>query len=119
MPKELVKQSKYLGSSVKLLILGAGFSGQRVAVLAKKLGATVLCSELSLMAAQTRRGELTRSHMVFERNNEAINEFKGEKLNVSNTPINIIVKPASVPTQLMIEKTPSNGSGEIFSRFQP
>jgi hydroxymethylglutaryl-CoA reductase (NADPH) len=42
--------------------------------LAAAIGATVLCSELSLMAAQTRPGELTRSHMVFERNNEVIND---------------------------------------------
>lgn len=35
--------------------------------LAEIIAATVLCSELSLMAAQTNRGELTRSHMTFER----------------------------------------------------
>lgn len=35
--------------------------------LAEIIAATVLCGEMSLMAAQTNRGELTRSHMAFER----------------------------------------------------
>ena len=35
--------------------------------LAEIIAATVLCSELSLMAAQTNQGELTKSHMLFER----------------------------------------------------
>lgn len=35
--------------------------------LAEIIAATTLCTELSLMAAQTNIGELTRSHMAFER----------------------------------------------------
>lgn len=35
--------------------------------LAEIIVATILCGELSLLAAQTNRGELTRSHMIFER----------------------------------------------------
>lgn len=41
-----------------------GASSER---LAEIIAATILCGELSLMAAQTNRGELTRSHMTFER----------------------------------------------------
>ena len=41
---EVVKRFDPLSSEIKLLILGAGFSGQKVACLAKKLGAKVLCS---------------------------------------------------------------------------
>lgn len=36
-------------------------------MLAKMIAATVLCAELSLMAAQTCFGELTQSHLLFER----------------------------------------------------
>ncbi len=42
-------------------------SGENSMRLAKIIAAVVLCGELSLMAAQTRCGELTRSHMLFER----------------------------------------------------
>lgn len=35
--------------------------------LAEIIAATILCGELSLMAAQTNVGELTKSHMLFER----------------------------------------------------
>ena len=35
--------------------------------LAEIIAATVLCGELSLMSAQTNHGELTKSHMLFER----------------------------------------------------
>jgi len=35
--------------------------------LAEIIAATVLCAELSLLAAQTNQGELTKSHMLFER----------------------------------------------------
>ena len=41
-----------------------GENGRRLAVLA---AATVLCGELSLLAAQTNPGELMRSHVVLER----------------------------------------------------
>lgn len=41
-----------------------GASSQK---LAEIIAATVLCGELSLMAAQTNRGELTKSHLLFER----------------------------------------------------
>ncbi len=41
---ELVKRSMPLPPQSKLLILGAGFSGQHVAALARKLGSNVLCS---------------------------------------------------------------------------
>ncbi len=41
--------------------------GQSSIRLAEIIAATILCGELSLMAAQTNRGELTRSHMAFER----------------------------------------------------
>lgn len=42
-------------------------SGENSIRLAKIIAAVVLCGELSLMAAQTNPGELTRSHMLFER----------------------------------------------------
>ena len=35
--------------------------------------------------------------------NDAMKEFKGEKVNVSKTPVNIIVKPAKIPNQDVIE----------------
>ncbi len=41
-----------------------GQSSQR---LAEIIAATVLCGELSLMSAQTNRGELMKSHLLFER----------------------------------------------------
>ncbi|MDF2529467.1 MAG: hmgA [Gammaproteobacteria bacterium] len=41
-----------------------GLNSQRLAMIT---AATVLCGELSLLAAQVNKGELTRSHMVFER----------------------------------------------------
>lgn len=41
--------------------------GENSKRLAEIIAATVLCGELSLMAAQTNLGELTRSHMAFER----------------------------------------------------
>jgi len=41
-----------------------GINSQRLAMI---IAATVLCGELSLLAAQVNPGELTRSHMVFER----------------------------------------------------
>lgn len=44
--------------------------GKSSVKLAEIIAATVLCGELSLMAAQTNRGELTRSHMTFERAHE-------------------------------------------------
>lgn len=42
----------------------AGFNSRRLAVI---IAATVLCGELSLLAAQTNPGELMRSHLVLER----------------------------------------------------
>ncbi len=42
-------------------------SGANSKRLAEITAAAVLCAELSLMAAQTNIGELTRSHMTFER----------------------------------------------------
>ncbi|WP_320666672.1 SDR family oxidoreductase [Prochlorococcus sp. MIT 1307] len=44
MIKDLVNQCEPLPSNSKLLILGAGFSGQHVANLAKQMGANVICS---------------------------------------------------------------------------
>ena len=44
--------------------INPGKSSER---LAEIIAATVLCGELSLMSAQTNRGELTKSHMLFER----------------------------------------------------
>ena len=44
MLKDFVKQLQPLPRNTKLLILGAGFSGQHVARLAKALGADVVCS---------------------------------------------------------------------------
>ena len=41
-----------------------GDNARRLAVLC---AATVLCGELSLMAAQTNPGELTKAHMLLER----------------------------------------------------
>ncbi len=46
-----------------------GDNARRLAVIA---AATVLCGELSLMAAQTNRGELMRSHTRFERSTTSI-----------------------------------------------
>ncbi|MDR1375345.1 MAG: hypothetical protein LBJ45_00830 [Holosporaceae bacterium] len=49
-------------------LMGCGASDEGSAKrLAAIIGAAVLCSELSLMAAQTNRGELTASHMRLER----------------------------------------------------
>jgi hydroxymethylglutaryl-CoA reductase (NADPH) len=45
-----------------------GANGRRLAVIA---AATVLCGELSLLAAQTNPGELMRAHMNLERSNES------------------------------------------------
>jgi hydroxymethylglutaryl-CoA reductase (NADPH) len=45
-----------------------GFNARRLAIIA---AATVLCGELSLLAAQTNPGELMRSHLQFERNENA------------------------------------------------
>jgi len=42
-----------------------GFNARRLAAIC---GATILCGELSLLAAQTNPGELMRSHEAFERN---------------------------------------------------
>ena len=42
-------------------------SGQNARRLAEIAAATVLCGELNLLAAQTKPGELVRSHMVIER----------------------------------------------------
>ncbi|MDO8954400.1 MAG: hydroxymethylglutaryl-CoA reductase [Gammaproteobacteria bacterium] len=56
-----------------LLLLGciaqrdSGINSQRLALI---IAATVLCGELSLLAAQANPGELTRSHMIFERQNK-------------------------------------------------
>jgi hydroxymethylglutaryl-CoA reductase (NADPH) len=44
----------------------SGINSQRLAMI---IAATVLCGEISLLAAQVNPGELTRSHMVFERQN--------------------------------------------------
>ncbi len=48
MLEALVKQSVPLPASSKMLILGGGFSGQRVAALARKLGVQVICSRRDL-----------------------------------------------------------------------
>ncbi len=42
--------------------------GQSSIRLAEIIAATTLCGELSLLSAQTNMGELTQSHMLFERN---------------------------------------------------
>ena len=39
--------------------------------LAEIIAATVLCGEISCLSAQCNQGELTRSHMYFERNHQA------------------------------------------------
>ena len=44
MIQDIVKRSKPLPPKSKLIIFGGGFSGQRVASLAKHLGVKVLCS---------------------------------------------------------------------------
>jgi hydroxymethylglutaryl-CoA reductase (NADPH) len=41
-----------------------GYNARRLAVIA---ASTVLCGELSLLAAQTNQGELMRSHLQLER----------------------------------------------------
>lgn len=48
-------------------VLADAEPGQNSRRLAAIIAATVLCGELSLMAALTNRGELMRSHIVFER----------------------------------------------------
>ena len=48
MLQELVKQTSPLPAGIKLMILGAGFSGQCLAKAAKALGANVLCSRRDL-----------------------------------------------------------------------
>ncbi|MFC7615498.1 hypothetical protein ACFQV2_20350 [Actinokineospora soli] len=48
---------------------GAGDNARRLAVIA---AATVLCGELSLLAAQTNPGELMRAHVHLERANNKI-----------------------------------------------
>ncbi|MDF2691494.1 MAG: hmgA, partial [Gammaproteobacteria bacterium] len=50
-----------------------GKNSQRLAMIT---AATVLCGELSLLAAQVNPGELTRSHMVFERQGLNVNKLK-------------------------------------------
>lgn len=47
-----------------------GISSQRLAAI---IAATVLCGELSCLAAQCNQGELTRSHMYFERTHRLSN----------------------------------------------
>ncbi len=59
---EILEHLKTLGCLPNSALPGK--SSQR---LAEIIAATVLCGELSLMAAQTNRGELTKSHMLFER----------------------------------------------------
>ena len=44
MIEDLVNRSVPLPANSKLLILGGGFSGQRIATLARELGANVICS---------------------------------------------------------------------------
>ena len=44
MPKDFVKPFHPLKQNSKLLVLGAGFSGQRIAKIARALGTEVLCS---------------------------------------------------------------------------
>lgn len=44
-----------------------GYNARRLAIIAS---ATVLCGELSLLAAQTNQGELMRSHLNLERKRE-------------------------------------------------
>ncbi|MDR3187259.1 MAG: hypothetical protein LBT63_02420 [Holosporaceae bacterium] len=63
------KNLDFAASNLELMGCGASDSGsaQRLAAI---IGAAVLCSELSLMAAQTNRGELTASHMRLERHSE-------------------------------------------------
>ena len=46
--------------------------GSSAKKLASIIAATVLCSELSLLAAQTNQGELTKSHMYYERQNRNV-----------------------------------------------
>ena len=47
MIKDLVNQVKPLPSNSKLLILGAGFSGQHIAALGRELGTNVICTRRS------------------------------------------------------------------------
>ncbi len=51
MLEEVVKSSQPLPSSTKILIFGAGYSGQHIAKVARKLGATVLCSRRNIEKA--------------------------------------------------------------------
>ena len=44
--------------------VGTGFNARRLAII---IGATILCGELSLLAAQTNPGQLMRAHLTLER----------------------------------------------------
>ena len=49
MLEEIVKSSKPLPQNTKILIFGGGYSGQHIAKVSRKLGATVLCSRRNII----------------------------------------------------------------------
>ncbi len=59
---EIIKHLQKMGCTPD-----AAHPGKSSEKLAEIIAATVLCGELSLLAAQTNRGELMRSHIAFER----------------------------------------------------
>ena len=69
MDKDLVNQCASLPDNSKLLILGAGFSGQHVADLARKLGTNVVCTR--------RKVDSPYADCVF---NSALGEIPSEKI---------------------------------------
>lgn len=62
--KNLEKVQENLALLKCLEVTAPGVNARRLAAI---VGATVLCGELSLLAAQTNRGELMRSHELIER----------------------------------------------------
>lgn len=63
------KDIDFVKKNLELLGCNGDLEGS-AARLSAIIAATVLCSELSLMAAQVNRGELTASHMRLERNSQ-------------------------------------------------
>ena len=67
MIKEIVKQLEPLPPKSKLIILGAGYSGQRIASVGRALGVKVLCSR--------REKGSTGADFIFNSDKEFSNEI--------------------------------------------
>jgi len=67
------KEIDFVKNNLKLMKCdGRSANGENSKRLASIIAATALCGELSLLAAQTNQGELTRSHMCYERSKKKI-----------------------------------------------